>query len=56
MTVQKLNESREVLKTNENGEDACLNHFTYKWTKYSYVRRTSGDCNLNNCCNFFFNY
>lgn len=25
-TVQKLNESREVLKTNENGEDTCLTH------------------------------
>lgn len=28
MTVQKLNESREVLKTNENGEDTRLIHFS----------------------------
>lgn len=26
-TAQKLNESREVLKTNENGEKACLLNF-----------------------------
>ena len=37
MTVQKLNESREVLKTNENGEDTCLIHFNRKWSNYTFV-------------------
>lgn len=31
-TVQKLNESREVLKTNENGEEVCLTYLNDQWT------------------------